>query len=314
MLYTAKEIIDTCKERNIHIADLVLESEFESTGLTAEEVREELHKMLEVMESSSHATLEGGSETSMGMIDGFAQKMMQYKEKGDTLTGDFIVEAMAMAFSTLEISASMGKIVASPTAGASGILPAALMSAKSKLNVTNEELVTGMLTAVGIGKIIGRYACFSGAEGGCQAECGSAASMSAGALTQMAGGTPEQCLHAASFALIHVLGLVCDPIAGLVEYPCTFRNGSGVVNALISADMALAGVTSIVPFEEVADTMYKVGEVLPFSLRESGIGGVAGTPTGLKLRKEFLTSNQHSSEDNAGYTDDFELCGSKDDF
>ena len=193
-----------------------------------------------------------------------------------------------MAFSTLETSANMGKIVASPTAGSSGILPAAFISIKRKYNLSMDELLMGMATSIGIGQIIGYYANFAGAEGGCQAETGSASAMAAAGIVQMMGGTPEQSFHAASICLVNILGLVCDPIAGLVEYPCTFRNANGVVNAMISSDMALAGVKSVVPFEEVCVALQEVGERMPPSLRETGVGGLAGTPTGQRIKKEVF--------------------------
>ena len=222
------------------------------------------------------------------MIDGFAKKFMEYKETGKSIVGDFLVEAMAMAFSTSECNAAMGKIAAAPTAGSSGIMPAAMTSARKRYNFDDETMIKGLLTAIGIGQIIGKYATFAGAEGGCQAECGSASAMAASAITAMLGGTPDQALQAASISLINVMGLVCDPIAGLVEYPCTFRNASGVMNAFISADMALAGIKSIVPFEETVQAMASVGHLLDESLRETGLGGIAGTKTGQSIRREFL--------------------------
>ena len=222
--------------------------------------------------------LEKESVTNMGMIDGFSKKMNEYYKNGRSFCGEDITLAMAMAFSTIEVNASMGKIVAAPTAGASGILPAAFMSAKKKFDLDDDTLINGLLTASFIGKIIGRYFTFAGAEGGCQAECGSAAAMAAGALVQMIGGSVEQCFHAASFAFLNVMGLVCDPVAGLVEYPCTFRNSSGVV------------IKSVVPFEEVVTSADMVGRCLPASLRETGIGGIAGSCTACNIRNDFFAS------------------------
>lgn len=291
MFSKADEIIKICNDRNIAIHELVLEQELKTSKLSKEEIRGELAKMFEVMEGSASAYLEEPSVTNMGMIDGFANKMFEYSKTDNTITGSFLVQTMAMAFSTLELSSTMGKIVASPTAGSSGILPAALLSLKRKNGYDTEQIVNAMLTAIGLAKIIGRYGSFAGAEGGCQAETGSAASMAAGAVTYLYGGTPEQCFHAGSIAFVNVLGLVCDPIAGLVEYPCTFRNASGVMNAFLSADMALAGVKSIVPYDEVCQAVGEVGAGLPFALRESGLGGLAGTNTGRKIREEFLGSN-----------------------
>ncbi|MDO5027970.1 MAG: L-serine ammonia-lyase, iron-sulfur-dependent, subunit alpha [Bacillota bacterium] len=290
MFNTVEEIKKACQEKNVHLYELVMEDELRTSKLSEHTIRKNLKGMIHVMEESALSNLDQASVTEMKMIDGFAYKMKQYAKNEETITGPFINMAMANAFSTLELSASMGKIVASPTAGSSGILPAAIVSAKKKKDFTDEELVNALLVAVGVGKVIGRYGSFSGAEGGCQAETGSGAAMAAGALTFLFGGDLDQIFHAASFAFIHVLGLVCDPIAGLVEYPCTFRNAMGVVNAMISADMALAGVTSIVPFEEVCITVGQVGERLPINLRETGLGGLAGTKTGREIRKKFLSA------------------------
>ena len=292
MFSKVDEILKTCEEKGYELYELVLEEELKTSKLTKEKIRAELEEMLKIMEGSAKANLDSPSKTNMKMIDGFAYKMEQYSKTGDTISGEFITEAMAMAFSTLELSSSMGLIVASPTAGSSGILPATLASMKKRNNYSDEKLVNAMLTAIGIGKIIGKYGSFAGAEGGCQAETGSASAMAAGAVVYLYGGSVEQSFHAASIAFIHVLGLVCDPIAGLVEYPCTFRNASGVVNAFISADMALAGIKSIVPFDEVCQAVGEVGAGLPATLRETGLGGLAGTNTGREIRKRFLKSNE----------------------
>lgn len=292
MFSKVENILNKCRDKGCELYQLVLEEELKTSKLSEEQIRKNLEEMLIIMGESAEANLEVPSETNMKMIDGFAYKMSEYSKNGNTITGEFLTEAMAMAFSTLELSSSMGLIVASPTAGSSGILPATLASLKKRNNYSNEELVNAMLTAVGIGKIIGKYGSFAGAEGGCQAETGSASAMAAGAVVYLYGGTIEQSFHAASFAFIHVLGLVCDPIAGLVEYPCTFRNASGVVNAFISADMALAGITSIVPFDEVCQAVGEVGAGLPATLRETGLGGLAGTDTGRAIRKQFLSSNE----------------------
>lgn len=174
----------------------------------------------------------------------------------------------------------MGKIVAAPTAGASGIIPAAFTSVQNKLNLDDDTMIKGLLTASQIGGIIAMNATISGAEGGCQAETGAASAMAAAALVEIMGGSVEQSLHAASFAIMNVLGLVCDPIAGLVEFPCALRNASGVTNSIISCDLAMAGVKSIIPFDEVVMSMFEVGNSLPASLRETALGGLANTPTG----------------------------------
>lgn len=288
MLNTAKEVIEACDKDNIHIYDLVLQGETKALKMTEEEMKNKIREILEVMKGSSLETLEKSFETEYKMIDGFAKMMNDYQKDKDPLTSKFLVRAMAMAFSTSETNANMGTIAAAPTAGSSGIMPAALMAAKEKYDLDDEVLINGLLTSIGIGQIIGKYATFAGAEGGCQAECGSASAMAAAALVEMLGGSPEEALHAASITLINVMGLACDPIAGLVEYPCTFRNASGVMNSFISADMALAGIKSIVPFDEVCQAMGEVGHLLHESIRETGLGGLAGTKTGQEIRAKFL--------------------------
>lgn len=288
MLNTAKEVIEACDKDNIHIYDLVLQGETKALKMTEEEMKNKIREILDVMKGSSQETLEKSFETEYKMIDGFAKMMNDYQKEKDPLTSKFLVRAMAMAFSTSETNANMGTIAAAPTAGSSGIMPAALMAAKEKYGLDDEVLINGLLTSIGIGQIIGKYATFAGAEGGCQAECGSASAMAAAALVEMLGGSPEEALNAASITLINVMGLACDPIAGLVEYPCTFRNASGVMNSFISADMALAGIKSIVPFDEVCQAMGEVGHLLHESIRETGLGGLAGTKTGQEIRAKFL--------------------------
>ena len=288
MLNTAKEVIEACDKDNIHIYDLVLQGETKALKMTEEEMKNKIREILEVMKGSSLETLEKSFETEYKMIDGFAKMMNDYQKDKDPLTSKFLVRAMAMAFSTSETNANMGTIAAAPTAGSSGIMPAALMAAKEKYGLDDEVLINGLLTSIGIGQIIGKYATFAGAEGGCQAECGSASAMAAAAVTEMLGGSVEEALNAASITLINVMGLACDPIAGLVEYPCTFRNASGVMNSFISADMALAGIKSIVPFDEVCQAMGEVGHLLHESIRETGLGGLAGTKTGQEIRAKFL--------------------------
>ncbi|MDO5714131.1 MAG: L-serine ammonia-lyase, iron-sulfur-dependent, subunit alpha [Tissierellia bacterium] len=290
MYATAKRLIEECEKNKKTIGQIVLEGEMEKFGKTREEIRNGLFEMLDTMEESSKNTLDGPADSGLGIITGFAHKMNEYS-KGNTLTGSRITKAMALSFSTFETNAAMGKIVASPTAGSSGILPAALMIAKEELGANRETLLEGMLTAVGIGQMIGMHATFAGAEGGCQAECGSAAAMAAGALISIMGGSPKKILEGASIALVNVLGLVCDPIGGFVEYPCTFRNASGVINAMISADLAMAGTYSVIPFDEVCIAMGEVGHAMNENLRETGTGGLAATKTGIQIREEFFKEN-----------------------
>ncbi|MCX7904801.1 MAG: L-serine ammonia-lyase, iron-sulfur-dependent, subunit alpha [Caloramator sp.] len=287
-MYTkGKDLINLAKETNKKIWELVLDYECERTGKTQNEVFEGMRNVLKVMIESANKGLNEEVNSISGLIGGNAKKVEDYR-KIKTISGEIINKAMARALSVSEVNASMGRIVAAPTAGSAGILPAVIITAAEVLGKDENEMVKALFTASGIGQIIAKNATVSGAEGGCQAECGSAAAMAAAAVVEMAGGTPEQALHAASIAIQNILGLVCDPVAGLVEAPCYLRNSSGAVNALTSADLALAGVKSIIPFDEVVDAMYKVGKALPFELRETALGGIASTPTGQKLMKDIF--------------------------
>ena len=283
MFNKAVEVLEQCKNENKRISDIVMERDILSLEITREELILKMEEVLNVMKSSALEALDKDIMSVSGLTGGNSKKIEDYKNNSKTLSGDFINSAMAKAFSTSEVNASMGRVVAAPTAGASGIMPSAILSAQEKLNLTDDDMIRGLFTAAGIGEICAKNATISGAEGGCQAECGVAAAMAAGAIVEMAGGSPEASFVAASFALTNIMGLVCDPIGGLVEYPCALRNASGVVNAFISADMALAGVQSLVPFDEVVEAMYAVGKSMPESLRETALGGLAVTPTAKKL-------------------------------
>lgn len=287
MFNKAEELLKLCNKNNKKISEIVIEKELKNNDITHIELFEKMSATLSVMKSSATSALDKEVISVSGLTGGDSKKVEEYKSSGKSLSGGLIVAAMAKAFSTSEVNASMGRIVAAPTAGASGIVPSALISAQEKLNLSDDELIYGLFTAAGIGEIVAKNATISGAEGGCQAECGVAAAMAAAAIVELAGGTPEESLDAASFALINIMGLVCDPIGGLVEYPCALRNASGVVNALISADLALAGVKSLVPFDEVVEAMYKVGKMLPEALRETALGGLATTSTGEAIRRRL---------------------------
>ena len=287
MFNKAEELLQLCNDNNKKISEIVIEKELMDSDILYDELIERMRETLDVMKNSATSALNKEVISVSGITGGDSKKVEEYKNLGKTLTGSLIISAMAKALSTSEINASMGRIVAAPTAGASGILPSALLSAQEKLNLTDEQLLMGLFAAAGIGEIVAKNATISGAEGGCQAECGTAAAMAAAAIVEMAGGTPEASFAAASFSLVNIMGLVCDPIGGLVEYPCALRNASGVVNALISADLALAGVKSLVPFDEVVDSMYRVGKMLPEALKETALGGVATTATGEEIRRRL---------------------------
>ena len=284
MIKTAKALIDLCREKNWKISDYVLEEESKGDEEKKAAILKELHHMLAIMKESTGRTLETGTDLKHDLIKDFGKKTWEYSKSGKKfVTDEKTLRAMARAFSTFESNANMEVIVAAPTAGSCGIVPAALVTAAEDLNATDDDLVRGLLTAIGIGQFIAGYGTFAGSEGGCQAECGAASSMAAAALAELYGGDVETCLNAASIAIVNILGLVCDPLGGLVQYPCTFRNASGVSNARVSADMALAGTFSIIPFDEVCKAMKEVGDALPASLRETGVGGLAGTDTAKTL-------------------------------
>lgn len=285
---SGKELIEICNEKNIPIWEYTIQEEIEKSESNRETVIERMRSTLHVMMNSATYAQENEVQSVSGLIGGDAYKIKQYADKGNTLSGEFMNRAMARALSSSEVNAAMGRIVACPTAGSSGILPAVVLSAGEKLNKTEGQLINALFTAAGVGVIIAKNATLAGAEGGCQAECGSAAAMASAAVVEMMGGTPQQALSAAAIVIKNVLGLICDPVAGLVEVPCAKRNIAGTVSALTTADLAMSGVYSKIPFDEVVWAMYKVGKQLPSELRETAQGGIAITPTALKFKKEIF--------------------------
>ena len=283
---SGEELLKICKEENISLSEYAIRQEIENRGATREELIERMRRNLEVMKSAALGGMEKEVYSVSGLIGGDAYKVKKYLDNGKFLTGETTVMAMAMALSSSEVNASMGKIVACPTAGSCGILPAVILASGQKLGKTDDELIMGLFASSAVGMIIGMNATMSGAEGGCQAECGSAAAMGAAAVVEMMGGTPEMSLDAAAIVLKNILGLVCDPVAGLVEIPCAKRNAAGAISALCTADLVMAGVNSKIPFDDTVSAMYKVGKSLPTTLRETALGGVAITKTGLELKKK----------------------------
>ena len=239
--------------------------------------------------------------STSGLTGGAAYKMKQAVESGKTLCGSFLGGALMRALAVSELNASMGRIVAAPTAGSCGILPAALLSLQDAGRATEHDCVMAMFTAAAVGMVIAENASVSGAQGGCQAECGSAAAMAAAAIVELAGGTPRQMDDAVAIAIKNILGLVCDPVAGLVEIPCIKRNAAGVAGAFVAAEMALAGIGSAIPADEVITAMKRVGDSMPPALRETAEGGLAATPTGQKLFEQvFGTQGADSRSGCAG--------------
>ena len=285
---SGEELIKICEENSISLSEYAIRREMEDKDISREDVFLKMKKTLDAMRNGANNAREKEVFSVSGLIGGDAYKLQKYLEKGNSLSGDTMILAMAMALSSSEVNASMGKIVACPTAGSCGILPAAILTAGEKLKKNDEELIKALFASAAVGMIIGRNATFAGAEGGCQAECGSAAAMASAAIVEMMGGTPKMSLDAGAIVFKNILGLVCDPVAGLVEIPCAKRNSSGAISALCTADLVMAGIESKIPFDDALSAMYKVGRSLPAALRETGLGGVAATKTGIELRKKVF--------------------------
>jgi len=279
-----QQLLELCKIHQQPIAEIALQAEIEESGRSRDVIWTSMDSQLQIMELSIRKGLNPDIRSVGGLIGGNAYRMHQRMD-GENLGGKILLKAVSYALAVTEMNASMGKIVAAPTAGASGILPGILLAMLEEKSISWEETIKALFVAAAIGKIIALNATLSGAEGGCQAECGSAASMAAAAAVYMGGGEPQTCLDAAAMSLKGQLGLICDPVAGLVEVPCSKRNAVSAANALVCADMALAGIRSFIPFDEVVEVMYQVGKAIPPDLRETARGGCAAAPTALKYSR-----------------------------
>lgn len=282
------ELLEKCNEFNMSMSEICIAREAELLGVSKEEVREKMAVSLQIMKAATEKAVEEDIKSMGGLIGGEAKKLTKYRGFGRSVCGELMNKAMVAAMGTMEVNASMGLIVAAPTAGSCGILPGAVVTIGKEYGFSDDEMIDALFAASAIGVIITRNATVSGAEGGCQAETGAAAAMASAGVVEMMGGSVEQAVHAASHCLQNVMGLVCDPIAGLVEAPCQGRNAIGVANALISAELCLAGILNIIPFDETVEAMYKVGKTLPMELRETALGGVAATCTGCSLTTKIF--------------------------
>lgn len=271
----ANELLTLCKDNNMPIYEVMINREMESTGLSREQIYEKMRTALEIMKTDVKTPFEKDLKSMGGLIGGEAKKIRARFEEGKSLCGSLLSKALSYSMGVLEVNSSMGVIVAAPTAGASGVVPGLLLALKEEYNLSDEVVLNGLLTSSAVGYLLMKNASVSGAEAGCQAEVGSASAMAAAATVEMFGGTPEQCLWASSIALQNLLGLVCDPVYGLVEVPCQSRNGIGASNALICAEIALSGIKSLISFDDMVKTMYTVGKGIPFELRETALGGCA---------------------------------------
>ena len=274
--------------QGVTIGQLALADQAAQTETAPDILVRRMRRNLEVMQAAARDGAAKDLRSTSGLTGGDAWKMREYLARGGALCGPVGARAIAIALAVAGYNAAMGRIVAAPTAGSCGILPGAVLALLEQGLADEDAAVDGLFCAGAIGMVIANQASIAGAEGGCQAECGSASAMAAAALVQMRGGTPAMAEQAAAIAIKNQLGLVCDPVAGLVEVPCIKRNAGGVTNALTAADMALAGIVSVIPVDEVVSAMREVGESLPCALRETAQGGLAATPTGKRIREQLF--------------------------
>ncbi len=277
------ELVVQAEKQNTPLCKLILKDQAETADMEEAVLFENMKRSLTVMRESVETGLDAQKRSASGLTGGDAYKMNEAVKANKNICGKIFGNAMVKALAVSQTNACMGRIVAAPTAGSCGILPAALLTISEDRNIPEDDVVMSLFTASAVGLVIANKASIAGAEGGCQAECGAASAMAASALVELCGGTPKQSEHACAIALKNILGLVCDPVAGLVEIPCIKRNAMGVANAFVAAELALAGVESAIPADEVIYAMKKIGEAMSPALKETAEGGLAATPTGKRL-------------------------------
>lgn len=275
----AKELLALCQKKKLPISEVMRQREILLGETTAEIVDQRMDRVLEIMKDAAFSPIKDPVISMGGLIGGEARKLCEFHDLGKSLCGNVLGKGITYAMATLETNASMGLIVASPTAGSAGIVPGMMLALQEVYGFSDKKIRQALFNAGAIGYLAMRNATVAGAVGGCQAEVGIASAMAASAAVELLGGTPLQCAYAASTVLMNMLGLVCDPVGGLVEYPCQNRNAAGVSNALIAAEMSLAGIPQFIPLDEMIDAMYTVGKKLPAELRETALGGCAATPS-----------------------------------
>ena len=275
----ANELLALCQQEGCSISEIMRRRECALGETTVEAVTRRMTRVLEIMRQSATIPLEHPVRSMGGLIGGEAKRLTAHAAQKKDICGPVLQKAITYAMAVLEVNASMGLIVAAPTAGSSGVVPGLLLALQETFHISDQRLIDGLFNAGAIGYLAMRNATVAGAVGGCQAEVGVAAAMAASAAVELMDGEPEQCLSAASTVLMNMLGLVCDPVGGLVEYPCQNRNAAGVANALIAAEIALSGVRQLIPFDEMLSAMYRVGRRIPAELRETALGGCATAPS-----------------------------------
>ncbi len=282
------DLVNAAEKENVRISDLVIKEQAEARECSVEEMYNKMYKSFKVMIEAVEKGIVKDSRSVSGLTGGSAWKMREQVAAGKNICGPVFGNAMIMALAVSETNACMGKIVAAPTAGSCGILPAAILSVMDDRKIPEKDVVMSMFTASAIGLVAANKASIAGAEGGCQAECGVGSAMAAAAVTEMCGGTPQMVSDSCAIAIKNILGLVCDPVAGLVEIPCIKRNAMGTANAFTAAELALAGITSAIPADETLWAMKKVGDSMSSALKETGEGGLAATPTGKRLKVQVF--------------------------
>lgn len=275
----AAELLSLCKEYDKPISQIMMDRECEMTEKPLDEIRSRMAVSLQIMKDATKEAINQPSQSMGGLIGGESRKLSDLQSSGKNIAGNLISTAIAYSMGVLEVNASMGLIVAAPTAGSSGVIPGVLLALQEEYDFTDDQIIDALFTCSAIGYLAMLNATVAGAVGGCQAEIGVAAAMAAAAVVELMGGTPEQCTDAASTVLMNMLGLVCDPVGGLVEYPCQNRNASGASNAIVAAEISLAGIHQLIPLDEMMDIMYTVGKKLPAELRETALGGCALSPS-----------------------------------
>ena len=275
----AAELLSLCKEYDKPISQIMMDRECEMTEKPLDEIRSRMAVSLQIMKDATKEAINQPSQSMGGLIGGESRKLSDLQSSGKNIAGNLLSKAIAYSMGVLEVNASMGLIVAAPTAGSSGVIPGVLLALQEEYDFTDDQIIDALFTCSAIGYLAMLNATVAGAVGGCQAEIGVAAAMAAAAVVELMGGTPEQCTDAASTVLMNMLGLVCDPVGGLVEYPCQNRNASGASTAIVAAEISLAGIHQLIPLDEMMDIMYTVGKKLPAELRETALGGCALSPS-----------------------------------
>lgn len=287
MFYSLQEMVEKSQLTKQELWEVILEDDIKERGVTKEASFSKMEYMYDAMRTADK-NYNGTIKSNSGLVGGDGALFEAYLKQEKTLCGNFIGTVIIKAIKMAESNACMKKIVAAPTAGSCGVIPAVFLSYEEKQKMPKEDMIKAMFLAAGVGQVIATKASISGAEGGCQAEIGSASAMAAAGVVYLKGGTSDMIINSVAFAIKNLLGLVCDPVAGLVEVPCVKRNVMGAVNALTSADLALAGIQSKITPDEVIDTMENVGKQIPSCLRETGEGGLAVTPTGISIKRNVL--------------------------